>query len=634
MKRNILYTSMLIAGMTLWTSCDHEPDFPGLDVKGETLTNVSKYTDTYLGAAFTADNPAKETLPGWLLKKYYTCDKGSSAMVTYKYAPTTPEYVSDVSAATLYTVKNEDYKNSVWINYDINCFTPLKKGAEYSLDVLRDAIDAPTDNQVVVVNYQQADEDAVFSGKALFEDDAESDKSKWQMILVSEGDNTNNWSISNYGGNSYFQESAYNKYKTGPVDAYLITAKPVTISDGQALFFDALYANYRKEGGKVSVLLSEDLAGFTKENIEAADWKDITAQLEIATSNNGSGNLAAVKKIPLSAYSGKSVYLAFRYQGDNTAGKNETSTIRLDNIVIRDANATVTSPKSHLACDIYKYNGKDGKWQLYPNIKILQPEDYTAMGVNKLSASSAEFYISTFLGLKYPYEELGSIKGIAFKLAEDEFMAIELQKTSTGWVSTSDVTEMTDEYEFDGSAWVYKRTVPKAALNQTFDEDGRKITEYDATMLEDWLNVALAEKPWYDKSYNSDNYTEASAYKATGAVDSWIVTPQLEIKSNYVLSFDMVSGHWTHDALHVYISDSFSGNKEDIKAETEGVWTEITKNFDIPKVVGAYGKWTNVGSFRLDSYVGKKVYIAFRYLGDKSKNETSTVQLDNIYVGE
>ena len=35
MKRNILYTGMFIAGMALWTSCDHEPDFPGLDVKGD-----------------------------------------------------------------------------------------------------------------------------------------------------------------------------------------------------------------------------------------------------------------------------------------------------------------------------------------------------------------------------------------------------------------------------------------------------------------------------------------------------------------------------------------------------------------------------------------------------------------------
>ncbi len=109
MKRNILYTGMFIAGMALWTSCDHEPDFPGLDVKGETLTNVAKYADTYLGAAFTADNPAKETLPEWLQKKYYTCDKGSSAMITYKFAPSVPEYVSAVSAATAYTVTADDY---------------------------------------------------------------------------------------------------------------------------------------------------------------------------------------------------------------------------------------------------------------------------------------------------------------------------------------------------------------------------------------------------------------------------------------------------------------------------------------------------------------------------------------------
>lgn len=537
MKRNILYTGLLVAGMTLWTSCDHEPDFPGLDVKGESLTNVAKYADTYPGAAFNADNLAKETLPEWLLKKYYTCDKGSSAMVTYKYTPSIPEYVSAVSAATTYTVTAENYQ-TVWGDMPFTYFSPSNKATQYVPEFLSEVIETPVDNQLVVVNYNQADTDGSFDGQVIFEDDLESNSlDSWKTVVMSdESNNTNNWRVGSFDDNHYLQATAFNTKAEGLVSSYLISAKKIDITDAKMkLSFDALYANYQEAGGRLTVYLSENLAGFTKSDVEAATWTNITSSFNINTSPSGSGDLAPVGEYSMAGYA-------------------------------------------------------------------------------------------------------GNIKAVGFKLAEDKFMAIELQKSTTGWTSTSDVVEMTDEYEFDGAAWVYKRTVPKAALNLTFDEDGRKITAKDPTMIEGWLNIALGTggQPWYDKSYNKNNYTECTAYGVSdGPVDSWMITPVLEIKSNYILTFDMTSGHWTHDALHVYISTTFSGDKEDLSADdVESTWKEVTENFNLPQVVGKYGTSVNVGSYPMTEYVGQQVYIAFRYLGDKAENQTSTVQLDNIYVGE
>lgn len=635
MKRNILYTGMFIAGMALWTSCDHEPDFPGLDVKGETLTNVAKYADTYLGAAFTADNPAKETLPEWLQKKYYTCDKGSSAMITYKFAPSVPEYVSAVSAATAYTVTADDYK-AVWEDLPFTYFSPTKKATQYVPGFLKEEFTAPVDKQLAVVNYNQADSDGAFDGVLAFSDNLESNSlDSWKTVVISaESANTNNWRVTSFGGNHYLQASAYNKTAAGPVETYLISEQKIDISDANLkLTFNALYANYLETGGRLTVWLSEDLAGFTKADVEAANWSDITSNFRIATSPDNTGDLTPAGEFVMEPYVGKKIYLAFKYDGDNTAEANATSTIRIDNVAIKYGEMKIAD--SYPVSAFYQYSEESAKWEEYTDILLLQPQDYDAMGVTKLTASSAQSYISAYLGLKYPYAQSGTIKAVGFKLAEDKFMAIELQKSTAGWTSTSDVVEMTDEYEYDGSAWVYKRTVPKAALNQTFDEDGRKITAKDPTMLEGWLNVALDKQAWYDKSYKDNNYTECTAYGVNdGAVDSWLITPALEIKSNYILTFDMTSGHWTHDALHVYISSSFSGNKEDVTADPEGTWKEVTENFNLPQVIGKYGTSVNVGSYAMTEYVGQQVYIAFRYLGDKSKNETSTVQLDNIYVGE
>lgn len=634
MKRNILYTGMFIAGMALWTSCDHEPDFPGLDVKGETLTNVAKYADTYLGAAFTADNPAKETLPEWLQKKYYTCDKGSSAMVTYKYAPSIPESVSAVSLATVYTVTAENYKALWGDKIPFTYFSPQKKATSNIPKYLKEKFSEPVDKQLAVVNYNQADKEGNTNGAVAFMDDVESREldTNWKTVVTSDSENKNNWEVKSYDGNYYLQATAYNSSKKGQVTSYLITAKPINIfSADLKLSFEALYANYIAGKGTVSILLSTDLNGFTKEAVEAAEWKDITASFSIATSATNSGDLTPVTPYSLSAYNEQKVYLAFKYEGNNNDGN--VSGIRIDNVAVQYG--TVKAAESYPVSAFYQYNEESAKWEEYTDILLLQPQDYDAMGVTKLTASSAQSYISAYLGLKYPYAQSGTIKAVGFKLAEDKFMAIELQKSTAGWTSTSDVVEMTDEYEYDGSAWVYKRTVPKAALNQTFDEDGRKITAKDPTMLEGWLNVALDKQAWYDKSYKDNNYTECTAYGVNdGAVDSWLITPALEIKSNYILTFDMTSGHWTHDALHVYISSSFSGNKEDVTADPEGTWKEVTENFNLPQVIGKYGTSVNVGSYAMTEYVGQQVYIAFRYLGDKSKNETSTVQLDNIYVGE
>ena len=168
----------------------------------------------------------------------------------------------------------------------------------------------------------------------------------------------------------------------------------------------------------------------------------------------------------------------------------------------------------------------------------------------------------------------------------------------------------------------------------TFDD--RKVTDNDKTMIEGWLNITLEGGSfWLDKSYSGNNYIQCSAYGSTvtGVLDAWMITPALEIKSNYILNFDMVSAYWMHEALHVYVSSNFSGedNAEALKSAT---WTEITENFTFPKNEVGYSKFTDVGSYKMDSYVGQTVYIAFQYLGDKTKNETSTVQLDNIYVGE
>lgn len=620
--KKIIYLSILTAGILALGSCNHEPDFPGLEEESQ-IINVKEYVADYQGSAFTSANPAKSVLPAWLQDKYYTCSKGSKAMVNYKFINDVPEYVLAVSNASVYTLTPSNYAEIWGEGSNRIYFSPSKPANTYLPAILGGAIQNPEANALLAVNYNQADEEG--ADLAFLDDFEWNELTQWKNVTVV---GSYKWQTKEFDDNYYVQNSAYN-HKAGALESWMITAKPVTVKSGMVLSMDVLLANYVAAGGQLDVLISTDLAGFTKENVAAASWDNVTAQLgDFAKSTSGSGDMLPVKDLNLDAYAGKEIFIALKYTGDNETGA--TTTVRVDNVVVKDAGQSLVAYKKLTA--LYKYT--NSSWKLYTDVAVLQPSDYKAIGEKFLSSGTAGTYLPAYLSLTYPYATSGTIKAVAYKLSAKSYAAAEFQKETIGWTSTSAPVEMTDEYEYSGSAWEYVRTVPKAALNMTFDD--RKVTDDDKTMVEGWLNITL-EGPsfWVDKSYSGNNYIQCSAFKdnITGVLDVWMITPSLEIKSNYVLTFDMVSAYWTHEALHVYISTDFSG-EDKVDAVKGAKWTEITENFTFPKNTSGYSKFTDVGSYKMDSYVGQHVYIAFQYLGDKTKNETSTVQLDNIYVGE
>ena len=106
--KKIFYLSVVTAGILALGACDHQPDFPGLEKESQ-ITNIKEYVSDYQGSPFTSVTPAKLVLPAWLQDKYYSCDKGSKAMVNYRYINDVPEYVLAVSAASVYTLVASDY---------------------------------------------------------------------------------------------------------------------------------------------------------------------------------------------------------------------------------------------------------------------------------------------------------------------------------------------------------------------------------------------------------------------------------------------------------------------------------------------------------------------------------------------
>lgn len=156
------------------------------------------------------------------------------------------------------------------------------------------------------------------------------------------------------------------------------------------------------------------------------------------------------------------------------------------------------------------------------------------------------------------------------------------------------------------------------------------------TSLKDWMNggdwfiSSKGDAEVKVTSYDANQYVQISGSKAKGACEAWLITPEITLGTNDLLSFDVNVGNWNANCLSVLISTTFDGSNVD----AAGIWTDITSSFAIPnKPEKGYGKFASAGKYNLSAYNGSKIRIAFKYVGDGANEKTTTYQIDNIMVG-
>ena len=135
---------------------------------------------------------------------------------------------------------------------------------------------------------------------------------------------------------------------------------------------------------------------------------------------------------------------------------------------------------------------------------------------------------------------------------------------------------------------------------------------------------------WVGKSYKNNKYMQISANRKSGACDTWAVMPAQQISKDMTLMFDVKYGFYNADCLSVLVSEKFNGSKFD---ETE--WTELPlddfKDYDkVEKPSSDYADNMQTISYSLKAYADKKLYVAFRYVGEGPKAKTTTCQIDNV----
>lgn len=464
----------------------------GEDETNKALANKVK-TDLALNSFASAD----KYVPAVLKSLYPSWGEGSTVGVTYNYQDEPSELARQFMAVSIYGLSNDDYKK-IWGDEETMFFLSPKHAPETVLPVvLKEKLTDATAGVFAVVDYKYDEKDPeIIQGDDLFFEDFTALGDKEAALLqgwkedVKAG--TQKWMGKVRNEDAYIQLSAF---KTGgKVDNCLITPA-VKVTTADAGFTFDLAMGFYKGGDCLSVYVSDSYAG--GEFVES-EWKDITSSLSFPKGNSGGyTDETNVGTYSLASYKDKSVYFAFRYQGEDGVA---TTTIQIDNVKVTTTRMSATNEKPYNA--LYQFDGAE--WKAYSNedVVLVTPADYDAMGApgahdNFSSSDKPEAYLPQFMKDKYPYAQQGDSKVVLYKFYDSgskvtSMIPDEYVFTDSWALDNNIITKSKETYIVVGGKWMFS---PIVAIDMAKD---------DYQILQDWVEEHHPD--YIDKKYQNSEY--------------------------------------------------------------------------------------------------------------------------------
>lgn len=172
--------------------------------------------------------------------------------------------------------------------------------------------------------------------------------------------------------------------------------------------------------------------------------------------------------------------------------------------------------------------------------------------------------------------------------------------------------------------------VPGDAVSLPFFQNFQGLTDYDPISFPGWTNKDMSGsgRRWEARSFDNNGYAQLTAHLATGIVESWLVTPGLDLTTETAaqLSFKTKDGHYNGDPMTVYISTNFNGDP------AAATWTQLNNVTISRGHANGYGDtFISSGNVDLSQYLGQVIHVGFKYLGAVG-GTTTTMQLDDVSV--
>ncbi len=483
----------LLAVALIFTACNKFNDqFDGLDELAAP-TNLAKYNYTLVAADYTdisnkalkiatnADDSAKArsintnkffsaTVPasnyvGLLLNtKYPYGDYFTNANITYTFGQNSPTF-STLNTADYQYVWNDPY----WY---VEALTPATAPDIKMNSILKNKYPtaAAGEYRFIEFNYSAAEAAIQSVDSSYFFDNFEThayttvapyvpiSENGWMQKDTALGSVKGIYNCRFFSANRYAQitSNATNEKN----DVFLITKQiDLTLATNPVLKFDVNVGYWNATC--LQVLVSEDFDGNVA-NIGAATWNDITSNFTLPVIPIAAyGTLAPAGIADLTSYAGKKVYVAYKYSGDSrTATVTKiTTTYQLDNIKVCKTTQGLTIPSSEKQYLTYNFDGTNWVKLSSETYYVLQPADYTAMGLTSISASDLVNYIPNFLKIKYPYALEGASKNVVYKTSTGVNNATQFVLSGGVWSSNTFKISKTEQFVFTADGWVFDPTI-------------------------------------------------------------------------------------------------------------------------------------------------------------------------------
>ena len=471
------------------SAANHKPDDLSKD-----LANVK--TNMYLTEKITGAT----YIPAFLLDKYYTADKGSSAKITYKYKEAMSSLLSEYASVKYLKPTDAEYK----LVYGENAFAPyLNEKTEGQMSkILNEKFKDAEKGTAVFVDYKlgegQLENPLMWQN---FEALPTGDLKELKGWFISSTGDTQ-WKVTSYDDNQYVQYSA-NGTKGACVD-WMVTPA-ISVTAGDYLAFDVTVGYYN--ASCLSILISENFDG---KNVGTANWVDVTSDFSIPTKpTSGYGTFASAGKVSLSAYAGKKVYVAFKYEGDGANKK--TTTYQIDNIMVG-----TSIPANSLSTPTYAVKVYDGKnWKNKSNsVYVLTYADYGDMGQSKRYFTSdvpAVNYLPAYLSKMVAYPVDGDARVVVYRFYNGKALNIYSDEYTYSaekarWELNTRIVDKTEQFVLSDGKWNFD---PSTVVTLKAEKGNVEAAAFYQAIT-DWVKE---NHPEYVTSYgNNDYYYGGSAY--------------------------------------------------------------------------------------------------------------------------
>ncbi len=159
----------------------------------------------------------------------------------------------------------------------------------------------------------------------------------------------------------------------------------------------------------------------------------------------------------------------------------------------------------------------------------------------------------------------------------------------------------------------------------SIDEDFESGANNQDLALTGWTNIAVkGSRLWRYKEFDGNVYVQATAFNDTAPeMESWIVTPGIQLDAPKVASFQSAQAFFTHNAMSVWISSDF------VCDPANASWQPL--NCTLAGTGEANYEFISSGDIDLSGFSGK-VFIGFKYVGDGGAGQTVSYQIDNLVV--